>query len=185
MTVALAELIQVILRDYALPVHGHHGVAHWARVLENGLALAPRTGANTEVVRLFAVLHDSRRINEAIDHLHGRRGADFAASLRGTWIDLPDADFELLYQACALHTDGLTAGDVTVQTCWDADRLDLARVYIQPRAEFLCTEAARKADFMSWAATRGAQRAVPHLVADEWHIQLPPPRSKAEHGSGQ
>ncbi len=182
MTTVLAELIQVILKDYQLPIQGHHGVAHWARVLENGLALAPRTGANEEVVRLFALMHDSRRINEAVDHLHGRRGAEFAATLRGTWIDLPDADFELLYQACALHTDGLTTADVTVQTCWDADRLDLARVFIQPKAKFLCTEAAREPEFMSWAVNRGAQRVVPALVADEWHIHLPPPTSPAEHG---
>ena len=175
MSVALPELIQVILRDYALPVFGHHGVAHWARVLENGLALTPRTGANEEVVRLFAVLHDSRRVNEAVDHLHGRRGADFAASLRGAWFDLPDADFELLYQACALHTDGLTTADVTVQTCWDADRLDLARVFIKPRPEFLCTDAARDPQLMSWAVPRGAQRVVPALVSEDWHIPVPAP----------
>src|SRR3989304_3272714 len=139
-SVALPELIQAILRDYALPVFGHHGVAHWARVLENGLALTPRTGANEEVVRLFAVLHDSRRGNEAVDHLHGRRGADFAASLRGAWFDLPDADFELLYQACALHTDGLTTADVTVQTCWDADRLHPGRGLFIPRRALLLAE---------------------------------------------
>jgi uncharacterized protein len=183
-TAVLSELIQVILKDYQLPISGHHGVAHWARVLENGLALAPRTGANDEVVRLFALLHDSRRMNEAVDHLHGKRGAEFAATLRGTRIDLPDADFELLYQACALHTDGLTTAEVTVQTCWDADRLDLARVFIQPQAKFLCTEAAREPDFMRWAVDRGAQRVVPALVAEEWHIQLPPPTYQAEHGPG-
>ncbi len=183
MTANLSELIQVILKDYQLPIQGHHGVAHWARVLENGQALAPRTGANAEVVRLFAVMHDSRRINEAVDHLHGQRGAEFAATLRGTWIDLPDADFELLYQACALHTDGLTTADVTVQTCWDADRLDLARVFIQPRAKFLCTEAAREPEFMSWAVKRGAQRVVPALVAEEWHITLPPRAPRAGLGA--
>jgi hypothetical protein len=35
-------------------------------------------------------------------------------------------------------------GDITVQTCWDADRLDLPRVGIQPLPQFLCTEAAKK-----------------------------------------
>ena len=32
--------------------------------------------------------------------------------------------------------------DPTVLTCWDADRLDLGRVGITPRAEKLCTSAA-------------------------------------------
>ena len=33
--------------------------------------------------------------------------------------------------------------DITVQTCWDADRLDLGRVGIIPRPDRLCTEEAR------------------------------------------
>ena len=60
-----------------------------------------------------------------MDDGHGQRGAELAAELRGTLFDLPDADFELLYEACARHTDGLTDADITIQTCWDADRLDL------------------------------------------------------------
>src|SRR5208283_1118198 len=108
-----------ILEDYALPWHGSHGVGHWARVLENGLRLAEATSAKVEVVQLFAIFHDSCRI----DDNHGRRGADLAAELRGSLFDLPDEDFELLYDACAHHTDGLVEADVTTQTCWDADRL--------------------------------------------------------------
>ena len=59
-------ILHAVLEEYALPWDGDHGVAHWARVLENGLRLAGETGANVEVVRLFAILHDSRRVNEAI-----------------------------------------------------------------------------------------------------------------------
>jgi uncharacterized protein len=50
---------------------------------------------------------------------------------------------EMLAYAVRHHSDGLTEADVTVQTCWDADRLDLGRVGITPRAERLCTEQAR------------------------------------------
>ena len=32
--------------------------------------------------------------------------------------------------ACTDHTKGQTAADITIQTCWDADGLDLARVGI-------------------------------------------------------
>ncbi len=84
----LKPVMQAILEDYALPLGGDHGVAHWARVLENGLKLAEATGANVDVVSLFAVLHDLGRINECTEHDHGLRGADFTAELRGSVFDL-------------------------------------------------------------------------------------------------
>ena len=112
-------------------------------MLENGQRLASETGANVDVVTLFALFHDSRRVNEDRDLGHGHRGARYARKLRGKLIDLDDADFKLLFEACRLHTDGLTEGDVTLQTCWDADRLDLGRVGITPEPDQLCTDAAR------------------------------------------
>ncbi len=136
----LKPIVHAILDDYALPWDGTHGVAHWARVLENGLRLAQMTGANVEVVQLFAVFHDSRRVNEGTDDGHGQRGAELAARLRGRFT-LSDNDFDLLHFACAHHTDGLMDGDITIQTCWDADRLDLGRVGITPEPERLCTKA--------------------------------------------
>jgi uncharacterized protein len=48
--------------------------------------------------------------------------------MRRSLFDLSDEDFQLLYDACAAHTDGGTQADITIQTCWDADRLDLGRV---------------------------------------------------------
>ncbi len=114
-------LIRTILREYPLPWYSMHGVLHWARVLENGLRLAERTGAKPEVVQLFAVLHDAKRINEVIDPGHGQRGAILAGHLRDNFFQLSDEDFDLLYSACVYHTDGLTEGDITVQTCWDAN----------------------------------------------------------------
>ncbi|MCA9059549.1 MAG: hypothetical protein KDA85_13675, partial [Planctomycetaceae bacterium] len=100
----LKPLLSAILADYALPLNGDHGVAHWARVLENGLRLAESTGASVEVVSLFAVLHDSRRVNEVTDPQHGPRAAEFAAELRGSVFDLSDHAFRLLCRACEGHT---------------------------------------------------------------------------------
>lgn len=57
----LKPIIYRILEDYELSWDGTLGIAHWARVLENGLRLAEATGAKVEVVQLFAVFHDSRR----------------------------------------------------------------------------------------------------------------------------
>src|SRR5262249_25634018 len=138
-TMNMQALVHAILGGYCLPVDGIHGVYHWARVLENGLQLATVTKAKTEIVTLFALFHDSRRVNEDDDPGHGRRGAELAAVMRGTLFQLSDENFELLATACAYHTDGLIDGDITVQTCWDADRLDLARVGITPEPAYLCT----------------------------------------------
>ena len=143
---------------------------HWARVLENGLRLAQVTGANVEIVQLFAVLHDARRVNEGTDDGHGRRGAELATSLRGDLFDLPDEHFQLLYDACARHTDGLMDGDITVRTCWDADRLDLSRVAISPEPKRLCTEAAKSLEILKWADGRGAFLVVPEIITKEWGI---------------
>ena len=110
-----SAIIREILKDYELPIGGDHGVVHWARVLENGLRLAPMTGASTEIVTLFAIFHDSRRVNEFDDDGHGLRGAEFALSCRGKFFNLNDLDFDLLYEACRLHTGGLRDGDMTLQ----------------------------------------------------------------------
>jgi uncharacterized protein len=163
-----AEIIHQILVDYALPIRGDHGIVHWARVLENGRRLAAATGAKIEVVTLFALFHDSRRVNEYTDFGHGHRGAELARSLRGTLVHLNDEAFDLLYEACRLHTSSLTEGDITLQVCWDADRLDLGRVGITPEPDRLCTDAAR--ELISWASARATLGYEPAFIACEWGI---------------
>jgi uncharacterized protein len=167
-----AALLQAILGDYWLPVYGAHGVVHWARVWENGLRVAEVTGADAEVVRLFALFHDSRRVNETHDPGHGQRGGELARSLRGSLVHLDDARFELLYEACRLHTDGLTAGDPTMQACWDADRLDLGRVGVIPRPNRLCTDAAR--ELRDWAHARATRGHWPLEVLAAWGFAVRP-----------
>ncbi|MEI6633757.1 MAG: hypothetical protein WCP22_08060 [Chlamydiota bacterium] len=163
-----SELIKEIRKQYALRWHGPHGVCHWARVSENGLRLALITGAKVEIIELFAVLHDARRESEGSDPEHGPRGAELAAALRGRLYTLPDEAFKLLIVACADHTRMLTHGDITVQTCWDADRLDLGRVNITPRPEYLSTAAAKDPDFIAWANHRSTRFTVPDIVYREW-----------------
>lgn len=159
-------ILRAILSGYALPIVGEHGIAHWARVLENGLKIAASNGADTEVVALFALFHDSRRVNEHEDDGHGVRGAQFARSLRGQLVHLDDARFELLFEACALHSDGAMEGNPTVQTCWDADRLDLGRVGIQPHPQRLCTAGARAV--LEWAHERAVSWHQPTDVLSAW-----------------
>lgn len=168
----LLSVLQSILEDYALPLGGDHGVAHWARVLEIGWRLADETGANVEVVSLFAVLHDSRRINEVTDPDHGPRAAEFAAELRGNVFDLDDHEFRLLFRACEGHTHERTHPDVTIQTCWDSDRLDLGRVGIMPHSSRLCTEIGKRPETIKWADGRASFRVVPNFVLEKWGIDL-------------
>ena len=164
------ELLQAILKGRLLSPWGIHGLSHWARVLENGRRLAAANGAILEVVELFAVLHDARRQNDAIDPGHGRRGAALAASFRGSLIQLSDADFDVLYHACAYHTDGTIDGNVTVRTCWDADRLDLFRVGIYPDPAHLATNTGCDPEVIRWAVARSIDPATPQLVAQEWGL---------------
>lgn len=166
----LKPIINEIIKNYVLPIHGEHGVAHWARVLDNGQRLCKLTNANTTVVTLFAIFHDSRRLNECHDPDHGLRGADLAAELRGKLFDLPDQEFKLLYRACKGHTHERTHPDVTIQTCWDSDRLDLGRVGITPHPSKLCTEAAKSKDMIDWADGRARFGVVPRFVVVDWGL---------------
>lgn len=121
-----------------------HGPDHWRRVLRNGRILATRTGANVEIVQLFALFHDNKRLHDGWDPEHGKRGAEHAATLRGSGFQLSDDDFEVLRYACEWHTDGHHHDDPTIGTCWDADRLDLGRCGTVPDAEYMSTAFGRE-----------------------------------------
>jgi uncharacterized protein len=176
----LKPIVHAILAQYTLPLGGIHGIAHWARVLETGVRLSKVTGANIEVVHLFAVFHDSKRMTEEIDLSHGLRGARFAAELYGKLFDLNESDFDLLFVACAGHMDRPIDDDVTVQTCWDADRLDLGRIGAKIDPLWLGEATVDEhADIMEWADRRAKAGVIPELIGQEWGIKIRQ-RQKAE-----
>jgi len=111
-----------------------HGELHWRTVGANGLWLAePLGGADTFVIFLFALLHDSMRENDSVDPGHGPRAAAFAVELNAEGLlGTTPGQLETLRYACFEHTNGLVSSDPTVGACWDADRLDLPRVGIHP-----------------------------------------------------
>jgi uncharacterized protein len=148
------RLIAAIREQYLLEWDGIHGQEHWERVRENGLRLAKRTGARADVVELFAYFHDACRHNNEHDPQHGPRGAELARRLVGSAFELDPAGLDLLAEACIGHTRGETVAEITVATCWDADRLDLGRVGKKPLAERLCTDAARDPELIRWAYER-------------------------------
>jgi len=166
------DLIKIILKNYSLPINGIHGLPHWARVMENGLRLAEMNGADKEVVALFAIFHDSKRQNESKDNGHGKRGGEFAKTLRNKILKLDNNKFNLLYYACEYHTKGLTEGNITVQTCWDSDRLDLNRVKIKTDPNKLCTIEAKNPEILDWAGKRAGNLYIPKIV-NIWKKYIP------------
>ncbi len=137
-------LLKHLRHQFKINWLGHHGIPHWARVRANGLMLAAETGANRHVVELFAFFHDAGRVNEFVDDGHGGRGAEIAAQLKGRFFEATNVEMDMLTYACQYHSDGMKTGDMTVLTCWDADRLDLGRVGITPYPRYLCSDAARQ-----------------------------------------
>jgi uncharacterized protein len=154
MTLITPTLINFARREFRLNWDGIHGAPHWARVRRNGLLLADVTGANLRVVEYFAFLHDLGRENDNHDPEHGYRAALIAEKIAGDLIQITEPELELLMEACRGHSDGHLEADITVMTCWDADRLDLGRVGIRPDPERLCSEAARHPELISAAYLR-------------------------------
>jgi uncharacterized protein len=133
-SLALGTLLAAV-RSRSTGIGSHiHGELHWRTVGANGLWLAePLDGADTYVIFLFALLHDSMRLNDGIDPEHGPRAAALAVELHAEGpLGTTPAQLETLRYACFEHTNGLVSTDPTVGCCWDADRLDLPRVHIQP-----------------------------------------------------
>ena len=158
MKVLSPALLVALRQQFLLDWGGIHGVPHWARVRANGLKLAALNGARTDVIELFAFLHDSRRENDGTDKEHGLRAAAFAMSLRASLIQIDDEGFDLLVFAVTHHSDGLVEAPTTVQTCWDADRLDLGRIGKRPDPVRLCTKHARDPAIIEWAYKRSLQK---------------------------
>lgn len=123
-----------------------HGELHWRTVGANGLWLAETLdGADLHVIFLFALLHDSMRLNDWIDPEHGPRAAAFAGELHAEGLlRLDGGRLDRLRHACHEHTNGLVSDDPTVGACWDADRLDLPRVGITPNPDLFSTARAHE-----------------------------------------
>lgn len=139
------ERILAEVRPYCTSAHLElHGEAHWRAVLRNGLELALETGADLDVVEAFAALHDAFALSEWPDPEHGDRAADWAREFHvAKTLALDLERFDLLERALRDHNHGMTSDDPTIGTCWDADRLDLPRVGIEPHVSYLSTRAAR------------------------------------------
>lgn len=142
------------IREWAVSngtYEGIHGLEHWDRVFENGQKLKT-TGVNDLVVGAFAYLHDICRINDGEDPEHGLRASIKIDEIREDILQsLSDEEISQLKTACRFHTSKHRVGDITIDTCFDADRLDLWRVGIVPDPSRMATdkgaEIARETDY--------------------------------------
>lgn len=151
-------LLKYLRNTYKLPWEGLHGWEHWVRVWENGLHLALQNGADQTVVALFAFTHDMARHADHGDFDHGPRAAKIIETeLHGNFFHLEPQALEQLLTAVRHHSRGLQEAGITIQTCWDADRLDLGRAGIRPSPARMCTREARDPATIGWAYQRSIE----------------------------
>jgi uncharacterized protein len=138
--------------------HGCHnnkldvnGPEHWQRVWQNAQLLIPHTNANETVVELFCYLHDCCRIHNGHEPEHGHAAAKFIEQHKKEFSFLSANEYQLLLTACDEHTHLNDPKNMTIATCWDANRLDLGRHGIHPKAQFLATQAAKSLEIIDCA----------------------------------
>jgi len=142
----MKRLVKIIKESFALELSSIHGIKHWKNIERIGKYLAKYTGADKKVIRLFALLHDSKRENEDYDSEHGLRASLFLKDLYNKkLLKISAKQLEQLMFACEHHDNSeIKSDDITIQTCWDADRLDLWRLGVEPEKELLNTKVAKE-----------------------------------------
>lgn len=140
------DLLRNIVTDqFSLNLNSDHGVDHWGRVEEVGVYLAQKVGADVELIRLFALLHDSQRQCEGYDPEHGLRASEYVQKLSECgFLMLDQSRLRRLMFACGYHNDQkVRSDDVTINICWDSDRVDLVRVGLSKAEIILVTQIGR------------------------------------------
>lgn len=121
-----------------------HGLSHWRRVEKSARVICKHTPADLMVVRYFAYLHDSCRLNDGKDPQHGARAADMLSQLPEDIALLSQSQLHTLARAIRHHTEGSTSDDPTIGACWDSDRLDLGRAGITPTDRLMSTRTGKE-----------------------------------------
>lgn len=137
-----------------------HGVAHWTRVHRYGLLLAESLQLSDDekmAVALFAWTHDLARTDDGGGNQHAIDGAKYVEVITQKIFDnFPDHILDIVRSAIRYHSDGMCAEEALHEfpmekystfsrdeilnilgCCWDADRLDLLRLGIIPKASHM------------------------------------------------
>ena len=146
-------ILKYIKDELNINTDGLHGLSHFVRVEQIGCYLADQTGADKEVLSLFAYTHDLGRTHDNEDLEHGKRSAKIVEQMyKQKLIDITPDQYDKLIYACSYYCfDSARSDDLTIQACWDADRLDLWRDSIEPLPQLLYTSEAKKEKTISWA----------------------------------
>ena len=126
--------------------------------------------ADAEIVRLFALFHDSCRHDEYADPGHGPRRAQLPIDFRQAGrFQLDDPRMEIPVTACRIHNGGMPQSEPTLAVCLDADRLDLGRVGIIPDPLRLSTSTARRwvSGLQTHPASGNDDEGMEHLLSFE------------------
>ena len=138
-TFDVSELRRFSANRWPMGMGETHGVEHWDRVAMFGRLLYQEV-ADMDVIMAFSYLHDSERKDNAEDIEHGIRASKLVDIIRYSQLrDLSDEQIRKLKRACELHTVAHKTGDITIDICFDADRMDLLRVGIVPLPERMAT----------------------------------------------
>lgn len=150
------ELVNKIEPFIRSTIYGHifpkgHDSTHFTRVSIFGFVLCRYNEAkgitvDKQVVIWFAYLHDiCRRIYGYKDEEHGERAAQYVKMIRNTWLrELSDYQIYLLSEAVKWHNKITRYNEITIDTCFDADRLDLPRFEITVNPSLLATNEAKR-----------------------------------------
>ncbi len=144
---------QLIKKEFQLDAASIHGIRHWENVFKIGVALACHTKADTKVVGLFSWLHDIKRETDDYDPKHGLRAGKLIKDLYDKkLLNISQKQLSQLLFACKYHNhSSIKSSDITVQTCWDADRLDLWRLGEVPDKNLLNTKIAKSTQMICFA----------------------------------
>ena len=113
-------------RRLCLALARHHGVGHWARVLENGLRLAESTEPTSKLSNFLpSSMIPGVSTKESMTGT-GNVVPNSQQAFTANGSTLSDDQFDLLYAACVRHTDGgteetLRSRFVGMRTAWTLD----------------------------------------------------------------
>jgi len=102
-----------------------HDFSHLQNVAKNAVMLAKKEGADEEVCRVSALLHD---ICKSEKGNHGTEGANKAGKFLKS-IGAEDSFIEKVYDAIYFHNKGFRKGPLERQVLWDADKLQIIGPY--------------------------------------------------------
>lgn len=145
----------IFLRSIITAPDSCHGSDHWERVEKLGHMIAEKNGADKNVISLFAYLHDARRENDDDDPGHGERAVILLDEILAEgFVEVTAKQYQQLSEALSLHNrDDASSNDISVQTCWDADRLDLWRCGFIPNPDLMFTDFGKSPEMISYART--------------------------------